>query len=59
MEEGFAFAGSNAYMATEISYVSDVIKDLVTGYNHESLLRQLSAVRTIRHHSECSCGIAV
>ncbi len=59
MDEGFAFAGSNAYMAKEINYVADVINDLVTGYNHESLLRQLSAVRTIGHHAQRSCGIAV
>jgi len=48
MEEGFAFAGANAYMATEINHVSDVIKDLVNGYNHESLLHQLSTIRPFK-----------
>ena len=32
LDEGFAFAGANAYMATEINHVSDVITDLVSGY---------------------------
>lgn len=50
MDEGFAFAGSNAYMATEINSVSDVITDLVAGYNRESFLRQLSATRRVKAH---------
>jgi len=45
MDEGFAFAGSNAWMATEINHVSDVVEDLVTGYERESRFQQLSAVR--------------
>ncbi len=50
MDEGFAFAGSNAYLATEINHVSDVITDLVTGYKRESFLRQLSAIRPVKSH---------
>ncbi|MFU8844754.1 MAG: NAD(P)H-dependent flavin oxidoreductase [Bacteroidales bacterium] len=48
MEEGFAFAGTNAWMATEISHVSDVFSDLIAGYNHESLLRKLSTGRFVK-----------
>jgi NAD(P)H-dependent flavin oxidoreductase YrpB (nitropropane dioxygenase family) len=48
MDEGFAFAGSNA--STEINSVSDVITDLVAGYNRESFLRQLSATRRVKAH---------
>ncbi|MCD4729040.1 MAG: nitronate monooxygenase [Bacteroidales bacterium] len=48
IDEGFAFAGSNAYLATEINSVSDVITDLVAGYNRESFLRQLSAHRPVK-----------
>ena len=48
MDEGFAFAGSNAYLATEINHVSDVITDLVSGYNLESLRQQLSAIRPVK-----------
>jgi nitronate monooxygenase len=57
MDEGFAFAGANAYMATEINHVSDVINDLVTGYNHESLLRQLSASHPHKLHSPCRVAV--
>ncbi|MEZ5195747.1 MAG: nitronate monooxygenase [Bacteroidales bacterium] len=48
MDEGFAFAGANAYMATEINHVSDVIDELVTGYNHEAFLRKMSALRPLK-----------
>ena len=47
MDEGFAFAGANAYMATEINSVSDVITDLVNGYRHESILRQMSSLQPL------------
>ena len=50
MDEGFAFAGSNAYLATEINHVSDVFTDLVAGYNRESFLRQLSALSPVKEH---------
>jgi len=43
MGEGFAFAGSKAYMATEIISVADVMDDLVAGYNRESFLRNLNS----------------
>ena len=48
MDEGFAFAGANAYMATEINHVSDVVADLVAGYKRESILRQSSALRPVK-----------
>jgi NAD(P)H-dependent flavin oxidoreductase YrpB (nitropropane dioxygenase family) len=57
MEEGFAFAGSNAYMATEINHVADVIEDLVKGYNHELLLRKLSAVRPLTINTPCRIAV--
>lgn len=47
MDEGFAFAGTNAWRATEINHVSDVFSDLVSGYNHELLVRKFSAIRPI------------
>jgi nitronate monooxygenase len=47
MDEGFAFAGTNAWLATEINHVSDVFSDLVSGYDHELLLRKLSANRLV------------
>jgi len=42
MDEGFAFAGANAYLATEINHVSDVINDLKKGFKHESYSHFLS-----------------
>jgi len=42
MSDGFAFAGANAYRATKIQHVSEVIDELVTGYNEESIRKQLS-----------------
>jgi nitronate monooxygenase len=57
MDEGFAFAGANAYLATEINHVSDVINDLVAGFNHESLLRQLAAVRPLKAHVQCRIAV--
>jgi len=45
MNEGFAFAGSNAHKATEINHVSDVIADLVNGYKIESINRKMSSIR--------------
>ncbi len=50
LEEGFAFAGANAYKATEINHVSDVITDLVSGYKRESFLHQLSTLRPVKAH---------
>ncbi len=47
MSEGFAFAGAKAYMAKEITHVSDVIADLVDGYSRESILSNLSTVRSV------------
>ena len=48
MDEGFAFAGSNAYLATEINHVSDVVADLVAGFNRESRFHRLSAFRFVQ-----------
>jgi NAD(P)H-dependent flavin oxidoreductase YrpB (nitropropane dioxygenase family) len=45
MDEGFAFAGANAYLATEINHVSDVMDDLVSGYKRAARLEQYSAFR--------------
>jgi nitronate monooxygenase len=36
MDEGFAFAGSNAYKATTIQHVSEVMAELVSEYKAES-----------------------
>jgi hypothetical protein len=33
MNDGFAFAGANAYRATKIESVKDVFDDLISGYN--------------------------
>jgi nitronate monooxygenase len=35
MDEGFAFAGSNAYRATSIRHVSEIMDELVSAYNAE------------------------
>lgn len=37
MDEGFAFAGAKAFRATKIQHVSEVINDLITEYNSESI----------------------
>jgi nitronate monooxygenase len=36
MDEGFAFAGSNAYRTDRIQHVSEVISELVLGYQAEA-----------------------
>ena len=33
MDKGYAFAGSNAYLATKITTVKEIVEDLVSGYN--------------------------
>ncbi len=45
MDEGFAFAGANAYMATEINHVSDVFQDLIKGYAHKSFIHHANMLR--------------
>lgn len=40
MSEGFAFAGANAYRVTKIQHVSEVINELVTGYNAAAAKKQ-------------------
>jgi NAD(P)H-dependent flavin oxidoreductase YrpB (nitropropane dioxygenase family) len=47
MTDGFAFAGSNAYRATNIQHVSEVINDLVLEYNLESVRDQLNETNEI------------
>lgn len=44
MSEGFAFAGQNAYKATKIEHVSDVINDMLSGYNLEFMRKQMIEV---------------
>jgi nitronate monooxygenase len=41
MSEGFAFSGTNAYLATKIQHVSEVFRELISEYNIESLKNQL------------------
>jgi NAD(P)H-dependent flavin oxidoreductase YrpB (nitropropane dioxygenase family) len=38
MDKGYAFAGSNAYLATKISSVKEIIDDLIVGYNKSEKL---------------------
>lgn len=57
MDEGFAFAGANAYMATDINHVSDVFNDLLLGYNHERLLRQMAAMRPKQIYGTCRIAV--
>ena len=57
MQEGFAFAGAKAYMATEINHVSDVINDLIAGYNIESKCRKFSSVHAFSPVSPCRIAV--
>lgn len=41
MSEGFAFSGTNAYLATKIQHVSEVFKELLAEYSLEALSHQL------------------
>jgi nitronate monooxygenase len=41
MSEGFAFAGQNAYKATKIVHVSELINELLSEYNVEFIKRQM------------------
>lgn len=47
MTEGFAFAGANAYRATKIQYVREVIAELLAEYNIASVRGQLLETRSI------------
>jgi len=47
MAEGFAFSGTNAYLATKIQHVSDVFKELIAEYNFESIRNQLLESKTL------------
>ena len=42
MAEGFAFSGTNAYLATKIQHVSEVIDELIAEYNIESVKHQVT-----------------
>jgi NAD(P)H-dependent flavin oxidoreductase YrpB (nitropropane dioxygenase family) len=49
MDQGFAFAGSNAWLATEINTVADVMNDLVVGYHKEAYQQmQLRRMATLQ-----------
>jgi nitronate monooxygenase len=52
MDEGFAFAGANAWMATEIVHVSEVMEDLVKGYNYEALLRKIPSLHPVKIYDQ-------
>jgi nitronate monooxygenase len=41
MSEGFAFSGTNAYLATKLQHVSDVITELIAEYQFESAKNSL------------------
>jgi NAD(P)H-dependent flavin oxidoreductase YrpB (nitropropane dioxygenase family) len=47
MSDGFAFAGSNAYKATKISHVSEVITDLIMEYNMAAISAQTKETQTL------------
>jgi len=57
MKEGFAFAGANAWMATEINHVSDVMDDLVAGYKRESRFKQFMAVRPSKAYMQQNIAV--
>jgi NAD(P)H-dependent flavin oxidoreductase YrpB (nitropropane dioxygenase family) len=40
MDQGFAFAGTNAWRATEINTVADVMNDLIVGFHQEVYQQQ-------------------
>jgi hypothetical protein len=40
MDDGFAFAGYNAYRATKIVFVKEIFDDLIHGYDAEILKNQ-------------------
>ena len=42
MAEGFAFSGTNAYLAAKIQHVSEVIDELIAEYNIESVKHQVT-----------------
>jgi NAD(P)H-dependent flavin oxidoreductase YrpB (nitropropane dioxygenase family) len=47
MSEGFAFSGTNAYLANKIQYVSEVMQELVAGYRLELARVQVSGNKMI------------
>lgn len=57
MSEGFAFAGAKAYMADKIMHVSEVMDELVDGYKHESLLRNMSSANPISNQTQCRVAV--
>jgi nitronate monooxygenase len=55
MAEGFAFSGTNAYLATKIQHVSEIIEELVTEYNIEFARNQISESKNLKsslHYSK-------
>ncbi|HEX2933802.1 MAG TPA: nitronate monooxygenase [Bacteroidales bacterium] len=47
MDEGFAFAGSNAYKAQSIQHVSEVFEELITEYHNASIAHQTKETREL------------
>jgi NAD(P)H-dependent flavin oxidoreductase YrpB (nitropropane dioxygenase family) len=47
MAEGFAFSGTNAYLATKIQYVSEVFNELIAGYKEASLSKMTSLFKPV------------
>ena len=47
MDDGFAFSGAKAYLATKIQHVAVVINDIIAEYNAESLKCQPIGTETI------------
>jgi nitronate monooxygenase len=52
MSEGFAFAGANAYRATKIQHVSEVIDELVSEYHLASVKNDYNAIDEMMRKSE-------
>jgi hypothetical protein len=40
MEEGFAFAGTNAYLTDKLQSVKDIFEELITAYNNIAQLKE-------------------
>jgi NAD(P)H-dependent flavin oxidoreductase YrpB (nitropropane dioxygenase family) len=47
MSEGFAFSGTNAYLATKIQHVSEVFKELLAEYSLEALSHHMAESKRI------------
>lgn len=57
MEEGFAFAGANAYLATKIQHVSEIFQELHADYNlQEMAAKIIPAVGFMPLHASVAVG---